>query len=176
MATSVFGVNGLPQPEPLGPQAKGNAASAGDPDARGKGEGGAPRHRSSATPASGVSDISDLAGAVYRLEQLHRDQPDRFAAVMRRVASRLEEGMESLGDAHARFVGELAHRFREAARTLTLPALLAPQKSASSGPGAPPQRVRSYATQQAAAEGDALQRSWVDLARVLGDALDEIAG
>ncbi len=172
MATHEIDGKGIPNVDSLTTFSKGKVAPSGQPDGEGGQRRGAPQRRQPRQPeASGSQDISDLASAVFGLEQVQRTHPDKFARVLSEVAAALERDSAGANEAHARLLRELAHSFREGARTRTLPSLLVAGPLSASHPGTPHPHVQSYAAQQAVAGGDAVRDASLDLAQVIRGAM-----
>ena len=174
MATHDIGGKGIPDVESLATFSKGKVAPTGHPDGDGGRRQGPSRRPPRQPEASEGPDISDLASAVFALEEVLRTHPGRFSRALSNAAEALDRDAARAGDPHARLLRELAHRFREGARAGVLPALLVPEPAAAGHPPPPHSHVQSYAVQQAVAGGDPVRDATLDLARAIRGAIRSV--
>jgi hypothetical protein len=133
--------------------------------------GGARRaRRPSALPDGSATDLSGLAVALSDLRRLLGEDPERFEKVAATVAEALEGLAAPADDALASILGQVAARFREAARARRLPSL----EELGTGPVAqehPHPHVQAYADLGSMAGGAGLEELSAHVARLVEDAI-----
>ncbi|HVP66006.1 MAG TPA: hypothetical protein VMT17_01960 [Anaeromyxobacteraceae bacterium] len=173
MAPDGIGPHGVPQVEPIAPQAKGRAPRAGSADAgsRKRDPEGSQAERRERDEDAGP-EVSDLATVVFELAEVLRESPRRFPELMERAAIAVDRAAEGFPEAHRRSIRDLAEALRRAGRAGLLPPLGA-LEAGSGAEGGAPGHVHSYARAQASAIGPSEARR---LASLLRAAMRDAAG
>jgi len=131
-------------------------------------EGGQRPGQPPAAPArrSDEADVSALAAALHKLEELKESDPDRFRQVLSRVAGALRGEALGAADPRAALLLHLAERFEHSAADGSLPVL----SPAGVSPVARSAAVQRYGARPGSPGGAAVLEA-IDLARLIHQAL-----